>query len=478
MILIEINTNKCRIVGDRKVVDKVKKFFKVRHPGAFHIRKSGRGSPNWDGQIHYITEAGYFKTGLLKQVYDHLVSEYNVTPEFDDQRSELPVKPKLPKTIGEHDPRKYQGSGILNVIENKVGDVIFPYCVIDAATNAGKSTLMAGIYLAYKRKIPTLVLLNDADLFEQFKKEMPKLVGDDYGYVRGKEQKWGNFTVAMVPTLARDVRKYVRQLEKVGILLVDEADLSDNKSYKTVIESCPNTVVRVGLSGSIFLSKLKKDKVKTQNLHGLFGETVFKITKQEMVDLGFSTEVITKMYEGSDKPAGLNYKQEYDEHITYNDERALKCVERVKFNIKLGRLPALVVCQFHDHIDLMYKVFQNQLGKKYTIRYVHGDVNGKIRKKIFEDFATGKIDILISSYIVKRGKNMPLTKYLLNAAGGKSQETVWQIRGRLERKDDSKKRAYMEDLWDSGKYLSRHSRRRFIYYKQAGAKVYNKSGRK
>ena len=162
-------------------------------------------------------------------------------------------------------------------------------------------------------------------------------------------------------------------------------------------------------------------------------------------------------------------KKEYEQGIIYNEQRLLLAIERMKLHIKLKRLPALVICQFHEHINITYMMYNKVLGKRFKIAYVHGDI--KERKKILEDFRDGKIDILIASFIVKRGKNFPLIKYIQNLAGSDSQETIWQIMGRGERKHESKTRTFMDDFYDKGKYLERHSKHRIRYYKQTGFRV-------
>lgn len=470
MIRIELKNAKCRLLGNPLVIDKVIKAFRVKHPGAFHIMRSGAANNNWDGHINYVTDAGYFKTGLITQIYNYIKDKLNEEVEIFDFREKFDIsKPIIPKKVGNLTPRDYQIEGLKAVVNNKVGNVLVPICTINAATNAGKTNFMAMIYLAYQRKIPALVLINDGDLFNQFKNEIPELVGDDFGYVRGKEKNWNKFTVAMVQTLSANLASYKNQLSKYGIVLVDEADLGDNKTYKGILQQCDNACVKVGLSGTIYLSKLKKDFVKNQNLHSFFGEEVFKITKSEMRDKGHSAEVIVTMLPGSNKLGLGDFRKEYEQGIIYNEERLALAIDRMKLHIKLKRLPALVVCQFHEHINLTYLMYSKEFGSKYKVAYVHGDV--KERKKILEDFRDGKIDILIASFIVKRGKNFPLIKYIQNLAGSDSQETIWQIMGRGERKHESKTRTFMDDFYDKGRYLERHSKHRIRYYKQTGFKV-------
>lgn len=103
-------------------------------------------------------------------------------------------------------------------------------------------------------------MLNDSDLFKQFKREIPPLLpGEDIVFVQGgKVNRWGNFNVAMVQSVSQNIKKYQYELTKIGIVLIDEADIIDNKTYKNVIEHLYNTQVRIGLSGTLYMSKLKK----------------------------------------------------------------------------------------------------------------------------------------------------------------------------------------------------------------------------
>ena len=140
-------------------------------------------------------------------------------------------------------------------------------------------------------------------------------------------------------------------------------------------------------------------------------------------------------------------------------------------DIKQGRYPALVVCKFIAHCEKLCKYFKKKLGSKYNIACVHVDTPSKIRQQIMKDFREGKIDILVSTTIIARGKNFPKLRYLLNAASMLSNEKTIQFLGRLVRTDSSKKKAYVDDLMYPGNYLSRHARARKRYYQVEKLKV-------
>lgn len=466
-IKLEINNNKIKLNGPLKILNQLDKDFSIRNPNAWHIRKyMGKG---WDGKQHYITEAGYIKTGLLPKLVKK-IEEHGHEVEFEDYRAPLPEW-TFPKKVGEHTPRDYQEEAIRAVLENEVNGLHFPIGVVNAATNAGKTTIAAGIFLAYKAQIPAIILVNDGDLYTQFLDELPKLVGEEnFGYVRGKDKNWNKFTLGMVQSISQNASNYALELSKFRICLVDEADLADNKTYKRVIEKLYNTNIRVGLSGTIYMSKLAKDKIKNENLRCFFSDEVFKITKREMVDKGLSTELVIKIIRGNTKP-GIkgDFKAEYDELITNNEDRHMVSMERARWNAERGRLPMVIICQYHQHIENLYNVYIRELGYRYKVERVHHET--KNRTQIFKDFRDGKIDILISSYIIKRGKNLPLTKYLQNASSSDSNETISQLMGRLERTHESKNKSYIDDLFDEGHYLKRHSKHRIAYYRKEKFKV-------
>jgi len=452
----------------------IQKAFKVRNPNAFWIRKTGNAQDGWDGMINYITDAFYFKTGLLPKVVKYIEEYTGDTPEIEDYRRDFGIKPKTPKKVGNMIPYTHQFDAVDSIIKNKVAGVPYWFGVIDAATNAGKTLMMAMIYKAFKSKIPTLMLLKDGDLYEQFKRELPELIPiEELGMVRGaKEQIWNNFTIAMVQTLSRDIKKYKRHLLKFGIILVDEADEGDSASYRKILQNCYNTNVRVGLSGSIYMGKLVKDKIQHENLRSFFGDVTYKITKKQLSDQGHSTPVIVSIIKGCTLPGVKgNFPLSYELGITYNEHRAYVGLMRLKFQMRMKRIPALVICRYHAHIKNLYEMYRLNIDTKYRVEYVHGGIHPKVRKALLEDFRIGKIDVLISSFIIKRGKNHPLIKYIQNAAASDSQETISQIMGRGERISDTKKRYYLDDFYDDGQYLRRHSKHRINYYKEEGFKI-------
>lgn len=466
----------CELDLPLKFAQKLYQEFSVRHPNAFYLRTRQRGMQNWDGKIHYINKHGEFKIGFLPAVYEKCI-EYGIKPKVVDMRKPLPKVKKVVTKIGKYKLRPEQEKAVKAIISNQVGNSLFQIGVLDYTVNAGKTLIMSSLYLSYKRQLKTLLITNDSDWLNQAREEFKQyLPGEDITFVQGKVLNWSNFTIGMVQSISRNMRFYQQELSKIDMVLVDEADQGGSKQYQNVLTRLFNTRVRIGLSGTIYMSKLAKDKVKNMNLEGFFGKVVAEFKLKDSIKKGYSTKTIVKMvpsrpWYGNWESEFVTYKDIYDDSITLNRYAKRMAYARLKWNINQGRYPALVVCKHIAHCENLYKFFKKKLGDAYNISYVHVNTPSKLRQQIMKDFREGKIDILVSTTIIARGKNFPKLKYLLNTASMDSQEKSIQFLGRLVRTDESKNKVYLDDLHYPGNYLSRHGRHRKQYYQKQELKV-------
>lgn len=466
----------CELDLPLKFAQKLYQEFSVRHPNAFYLRTRQRGMQNWDGKIHYINKHGEFKIGFLPAVYEKCI-EYGIKPKVVDMRKPLPKVKKVVTKIGKYKLRPEQEKAVKAIISNQVGNSLFQIGVLDYTVNAGKTLIMSSLYLSYKRQLKTLLITNDSDWLNQAREEFKQyLPGEDITFVQGKVLNWSNFTIGMVQSISRNMRFYQQELSKIDMVLVDEADQGGSKQYQNVLTRLFNTRVRIGLSGTIYMSKLAKDKVKNMNLEGFFGKVVAEFKLKDSIKKGYSTKTIVKMvpsrpWYGNWESEFVTYKDIYDDSITLNRYAKRMAYARLKWNINQGRYPALVVCKHIAHCENLYKFFKKKLGDAYNLSYVHVNTPSKLRQQIMKDFRESKIDILVSTTIIARGKNFPKLRYLLNAASMNSQEKSIQFLGRLVRTDESKNKVYLDDLHYPGNYLSRHGRHRKQYYQKQELKV-------
>ena len=464
------NTNQGVITGDITVLQKLYKDFTIRHPQAFYLmRKTG-----WDGMIHYITERGKFSIGLAPMIASK-AREYDPEVILEDHRKPLDadIIPQVPSQVGKLKPRPEQSQVISNIIHNTLLGKPFYIGVQNLSVGFGKTLIMAGTYLAFNRGLKTLVLVNDQDLFKQMQREFPQdlLPGERISFIQGsKITNWSQFNVAMVQSLSRNMKLYQRELSTIQMVLVDEADVADNKTYTNVITHLNNTIVRLGLSGTIYMSKLAKDKVHNMNLRKFFGDEMNQVALHEMIDKGYSTPVVVKFLPIRGHSHKYDYKKEYDTSIIDNPNLYKLSLERVIWNIKNHGTPILIVCKYIRHCESLYAYFKSNL-PKLRIAHMHNETPN--RDGLIKSLNSGKLDILITTTIICRGKNIPNLKYLLNLTSFASNEKSIQLLGRLVRTFSGKTKAYLDDLMFTSEthYLYNHSRKRLRYYKNEKIKT-------
>lgn len=474
------NCNQCELNIPLKYSQKLYEDFSVRHPNAFYLKTRVKGMGNWDGKVKYITKYGLFKIGLLPSVLAKC-KEYGLKVKVIDLRRPVPVVKKVVKKVGKFTLRPEQVSAVESICFNQINNNPFHIGVLDYTVNAGKTLIMAATYLSFKRGLKTLLITNDSDWLQQAKEEFKEyLPGEEITFIQGRSKKpWTQFNIGMVQSLSRNMKFYQNEMAKVDMVFVDEADQGGSKQYQNVLTHLYNTRVRVGLSGTIYMSKLAKDKVKNMNLRSFFGDVIGKFTLKESIEKGYSTNVVVKMIEvgkwlktkDPECICGHSYREIYDQCITKNKWAFIPITKRVKFNISYGRIPMLIVCKFVKHAETICKVLKEVLGDTYKIACVHVKTPKAKRKKIMQDFRAGKIQILVSTTIIARGKNFPLLKAMINTGSMKAQEKSIQFLGRLVRTHASKTKAYLDDIHYPGKYLDNHGRSRRRYYQEQGLKV-------
>lgn len=467
-----LNGNMCQVEGPLKVTNKLYNDFRIKHPNAWHIRMYQRGNNQWDGYVKYISDRGTFRIGLLGKVYNKLI-EYGEKVKVIDNRLPLDITPVIPNKLGELTLREDQKKALRTLLNNKIGGTPFLICAGDYAVGFGKSLLFSAIFKAYHRQLKTVLLLNDSDLFKQFKKEIPAMLPEEnICFIQGgKVDRWGMFNVAMVQSISRNLKTYASQLADIDIVLIDETDIIDSRTYKSVIERLYNSRIRIGLSGTLYMSNKKKDLVHNMNIMSFIGDKIDQVTLVQQMKKGNATPVVVKCIEADYESSSSEvYMDQYRENIIDNVKAYEFSASRAVYNLERGRLPMVIVTKFMDHCEWLYNYYKKHpVLSKYRIAYMHHDTKG--RSALMEKMRKGELDILISTTIISRGKNIPDLRYLQNASDMDSNERTIQVLGRLVRKSAKKEKAYLDDLIYPGKYLKRHGNHRKKFYRDQGLKV-------
>ena len=484
MVTISIKNNlMCTLEGNIKVLRQLYQEYQVKHPSAFYIR---RRNTSWNGIIDYIQKNGNFRIGLLPSIINRL-KELKEEFRVYDYRMPFNHVPRIPKKLGNKNLYPKQIKALELLLNNKIQvdkKRSIPF-LIEAggySVGFGKTLLFAGLFKSFQGKIPTILLLNDSNLFNQMIVEIPQLLPEyenDICFIRGgKVDRWGKFNIAMVQSLAKNIRKYQFNLNQMQMVLIDECDVIDNRTYKEVINRLYNAPIRIGLSGTLYISDKAKNRVKNMNIKCFIGEKVDSVELFDQIKTGKATPVIVKMIYLDPKEApipsvdrSIDYIKDYKQNLI-NKYAMEKSWERAMYNAKYGRIPMVIVTKYIEHCYKLYKFYEKKIKEEklpYTIDFIHNEVRN--RENILRDFKEGKIDILISTLIISRGNNMPLLKYLQALGSIDSEEKTIQILGRLIRKHESKNKTYLDDMIFPGKYLTRHGNHRKNFYIKQKLKV-------
>lgn len=461
MLTIKINNNRGQLIGDTSQIRTLQKSFKIRNPNAFFLR---RYMPKgWDGKQDYISDSGTFNTGLLQQIVDFCKDE-EWKVKVIDGRLLQPYKINIKPYLNDQEYRPYQLDCLSHILNNQVEGIQFIRGVIKAATNAGKTNIIAGIYDC--TKVKTIVILNSKDLFDQMVDDFPKLVPGKWGILKASDIQWNDIMICMAQTLVKRLsdHKIATKLREYGAVLVDEGDLADSATYKKILRTLYTTHIRLCFSGSVLVSDLAKYKIKNQNIKSFFGSLLYEIRNDKLQELGYSSQIKIVINKGNtDKIPDSNFEDEYLYGIIKSKSRNGKIIKRIQYHLSKDRNNILITVKNHKHVSVLYKRIIKAIPHEHRIEWVHHQ--RKDRPQIIKDFKEGRIKILVSSLIVKRGLNFPLMTVMINASGGLSPENALQLLGRATRKHESKELTYFEDFYDQGRYLQRHSKRRINTYK-------------
>jgi intein/homing endonuclease len=321
--------------------------------------------------------------------------------------------------------------------------------------------IMMGTYLGFN-KSRTMILLDNSKLYIQIKRDLHSLFPHEYGYMQGKEVKWGNIMVGMIKTVKNRLSEFRKEFNTFRVLLVDEADLAGNATYNAVFKEFPNAGARIGFSGTVFLRDLKKDALRNNTLREYFGDILFSITAKELEDQEFTTKAIVKLVPGL-KGGGEDFIDEFNNVIGLNPAHHYLILKRVRYNLMTHKYPIMVFTRYIEQTEVLGLYLKSAL-PNVSLDWVH---HKRAEQKVLDNFKDGKIKVLVCSLFLKRGLSFPLVRCIINASAGEFYSNPLQVLGRGTRTNEGKKKVfYFEDIMDSGTYLTRHSKARVLQYKR------------
>jgi superfamily II DNA or RNA helicase len=398
----------------------------------------------------------------LQQYAEHMKKKEIII--INDKRSFDESKIIMPdKFVNGKELRQYQIDSIEQFLPKKIG-------MLEMGTGSGKTTVFTEIIRRLNHK--TLIIVNRVELLKQTRDEIKDLLGIEVGMIGAGEFNIKHVTVATIQSLSNNIVQMKDYLRSIRLLVVDEAQFINMKSYWKLSKQLVNTEYRIAVSGTC-----RRTDGNDMYLNAMSGNVVYSKSAQELIKEGYLVEPVirfvpeymdseeVKRYENSTKTDLINeeivYHRLYQAMIMNNNKRNNIITRLVEENV--GK-KTLILTKLIEHGRI--------LSESLACPFIYGETPKDEREKILEDFKTKDGGVLVGSMqIFAEGLNILKLDVVINASAMSSDIKEVQSLGRLLRKFAGKNVCYYYDFMDSGRIFNKASRNRFKAFLKEGHDV-------
>lgn len=449
-------------------VDKIKKYLSYRVQGyqftpAYRNKAPGK---RWDGWVSMLSYKK-FATGLLPAVLEYIEQDLpDLEITIEDQRDNMPViLPDVPLDFGEITLREDQIEAVLtldNTIEFRGQSIPFPRGLVDAATNAGKTLVMASMWRRISTPGKCLLLVDRVQTFNEMVRMFSQWFG--VGTIKGDTFDLRDFTIGMVTAVKKHMKSVntLQQLQQVSVIFIDECHTAGSKTCTSVMGAL-DAPIRLLFSGTPLETK---DLGKKLAILGHGGPHIYRITNRELMDKDISLEAKVHFMLCDTGDNHYDYRHEVEKAIIFS-ERRVEIIAEIINEYEPGK-QILIAFKFHRHGEFMLKRLR-ELCPTVIMEMAHGldeDAEGKLKR--FKDTDT---QVLIGSTIFSQSINVPCIEVIIYTIGGKDVTTYKQFLGRGTRLYKGISELQFYDFFDNSIYLSKHSRYRIKVMKKEELEV-------
>lgn len=403
----------------------------------------------WDGRIQFGKyKAPYFSfyTGLLPNVIK-VFEKNSLVPVFQDAR----IKPE-PSIEFEFNGelRDYQVTALETLVREQRG-------IIDLPTSSGKT--MTFVSLIAELGVPALILTHTTDLMQQTGMQIMDLLGmKEIGVIGGgRFEPHGAVTIGMFQSMNNILNEnpymFKDYTQNVGLLIVDEVHHANQKAkaFRQVVENIP-AFYRYGFSATPYRTN-KADSATDVATTALFGPTIFKLEKEELINKGWLTPVIVEWVNYSKLNIDLDryyyldtsnrpqdaYRRAWNDCILENEAR-LNAIHAM-YQKYIDKQSLVIV----NSIDLAYK-----LGGILDCQVVTGESPKEEREEVYRKLKSGELKHLVATNIYSEGVSFEGLEVVILGEPFKSSILTIQKIGRLMRLCEGKERGILVDFNDAG----------------------------
>lgn len=383
-------------------------------------------------------------TGLIPYVIK-ILNKFRVQYKINDMRIVPESNAKF--TIqNEFAARDYQ---------QKILDNVSTRDIIQAATGAGKTFIMASLIAKFNVK-PTVVIAPSVSLAIQIKDEFEKFLGIQIGICGGGYKIIEDITVSTPESAPDDL------LKECKMILWDEFHTAAAKiTWETGVKA-RNAFYRYGMSATPW-----RDDGKDILLEAITNvrKPHLSITASDLIKKGKLTPCTINFIQIKDIIEWTgDYNSFYNKSIINNDKRNNIIVDTTIKEFKRGKT-TLILIKSIKHGELIKEKLIQHAELKEKVEFLYGSSDLNERAKMLKQVKNGELKILIASTIADQGLDLPILDCLILAGGGKSSTRAFQRVGRVIRLYQGKVSAVVYDFKDMSPTLYKHYLYRKALYK-------------
>lgn len=347
--------------------------------------------------------------------------------------------------------RKYQEDCITAVFAAWESGLKRPAVVLP--TGAGKTVIFSHLASRFRKENPgerVMILVHREELADQAMNKVSQVAPHlTVGKVKAQHNdSESDVLVCSVQTLASEKRRtQLRDSEekfgKVGLIITDECHHAAAASYRKTYETFPDAL-NIG-----FTATMSRNDGKS--LGDIWEEVVYTRSVLNMIGNGYLVDVKAKKVDvsgldlGDVKTSGGDYQaSSLGEMLQESD--ALDNIATA-YKLHSSERPGIVFTPTVATAELAAESFRE---RGFTTAVVSGDTPRTERLRMFEDFRTGKVQVLSNCMVLTEGFDAPWASCAVIARPTQSHSLYVQMVGRVLRPYPGKTDALVLDVTGTG----------------------------
>lgn len=410
----------------------------------------------WDGREHLLRKSvsnpwHLCPTGALADI------EMSTEVEWVDLRRRPGEAVEL-TWIGP-ELREYQERAIANALKDRG-----PFTgmgMLNLPIRSGKTKTVSG--LIQRLGLRTLFIVPSEMLLVQTVKNLRECIDEcPVGRFGGGHHEMEWITVATAQALLRRPKEAAQLLSQCDILVVDEAHHLEGEAWRKMILRC-DAYYKIGLSATIFVSKLKQNLKSSIWLKACTGPIVDRVSMNYLFERGYLLPpqiLFYRFQHGPKDRRDKDYQWVVRERLAINRQRNALIAELAEAATLKG-MCVLIDTGRSDQLRMIYGFLK---ARGVAVEQIDGKTKSSRRQAILASFQSGEVRCLIGT-VFGEGIDIPELELVINAEGQKTATGAIQ-RMRNLTPSEGKTAVLFVDIADIGQpTLAKHATARLKLYK-------------